>query len=320
MKALGQQDRHQTLSDTMCAWSLAADASKTSRFLDTQMEELRRGVEVIQQCVDQAETRALDLVSELRETQRVKLPEMERELVQVSQELELLQVQFEVKETEINSARTQISVLNDTIVEMRTRMEKMQEHETSVGALQREMRSGQREHDQLRTELQSKEKELLALNSRLTDAHDKLAEAQHTAEVLEQQTKSDVEALARERAASEAQVQELRTTMHAQFAADAQAKEAELQALKTHLAILNEALEDTRYEQPPHMQEWRTVDGSVQSLEATPLEEQEVQRLQGKCIAFSQAISDGVSFALHDVKVLISELQSQVPAPSLPRA
>ena len=248
MAELAELRGTRSVKDALKAWQDAVIDKKVSRLHDT----ITAAVDRLAECRHQGEAmmRRQESQSGIIHAKNAALEELKREMQGLQQDLELLPVLLEAKESEISALKAQISVLQSTVLELRvlssnTRQEALQ-HQMEQGEL---IESLSKQLNHLKLQSLKLQQELMT-KTRESDSLAETISLMRARENALQQTMAGLDAqLTHQRAEGrdeqcKEQRHEVESALLQQSRSESNAKDAELRALRVHISVLQAALSD----------------------------------------------------------------------------
>ena len=184
------------------AWSYRTSASRVEITNQRESDRLHLELEVVKNELELVMRRETDSREQLDQLHDVRIPALESENRKMSETLELVQMELEAKKAEAVSTKTQVSMLQDTIAEMRgflndPGLQLQCNADLSDGvkaaAVCKELEAERRNTGRLQSEIMHKESEISQLTSQVSAMEQKVTRAQKLIESLEAQTSTDIQ-------------------------------------------------------------------------------------------------------------------------------
>jgi len=182
------------------AWSRCVLLSSVESSNQQVVARLSEELHVVKGDLDIALGKEADSQEELNQLRKVQVPALEFENRGLSEKAELLQMELEAKEAEALSSKTQVTMLQDTINEMRGFLNDPDLHGEAaasegvmVATVQKELQAEKSSSSRLKSELQHKDAEILQLTSQIAHMDQQIARSQKSIESLESQMSADIQ-------------------------------------------------------------------------------------------------------------------------------
>ena len=203
-KAVGTLVQTRKLSNLMALvferWSRFVLLSSIETSNQQIVARLSEELHVVQGDLDIALSKEADSQEELNNLRQVQIPALESENRGLSEKFQLLQMELDAKEAEALSTKTQVSMLQDSINEMRGFLNDPDLHSNSVAddgvmvaTVQKELEAERSSVTRLKSELQYKDAEILQLSSQITQMEHQIARSHKSFEGLESQMSTDIQ-------------------------------------------------------------------------------------------------------------------------------
>jgi predicted nucleic acid-binding Zn-ribbon protein len=184
---------------TLNAWSHLTDLSRMETSNQKEIDRLSCELKETKNDLEVASSRDMDAQEQLNQLHDVRIPALESENMRMSETLELAQMELEAKKAEALSTKTQVTMLQDTIAEMRGFLNdpdlnlQSNADEKSAASIRKELEAERRNAARLHCESLHKDAEISQLTSQVAAMEQKVARAQKSIDSLETQTSLDIQ-------------------------------------------------------------------------------------------------------------------------------
>ena len=203
-KAVGTLVQTRKLTNLMAlvfeAWSRFVLLSSVETSYQQVVARLSEELSVVKGDLDIALSKEADSQEELNKLCKIQIPALQSENREISEKFQLLQMELDAKQAEALSTKTQVSMLQDSINEMRGFLNDPDLHSNTVASdgvmvatIQKELEAERSSAARLKSELQHKDAEILQLSSQITQMEHQIARSQKSIEGLESQMSTDIQ-------------------------------------------------------------------------------------------------------------------------------
>ena len=165
-----------------------------------EVEQLSEELRVVKGALDLALSTESDSQEQLSQLHDVRIPALESDNTRLLQKLDLVQMELEAKEAEALSTKTQVSMLQDTLAEMRgflndpdLKNNTINVDSDSIAKMENHLEAQKRDSARLQSELQNKNVEIVQLTSQIDLMEQKIIRSQKSLESFESQMSSDTQ-------------------------------------------------------------------------------------------------------------------------------
>ena len=204
----------------------------------------------LKKALDEALAKAADAQQHLTGLLEQRIPSLEADKARMSERLDLVHMELEAKESEALATKTQVSMLHDTIDEMRgflndPELKSVPSEDTQLLAKTKlELEHVRAEYGSLQADVQHKDAEIAHLTEQIALTQQQVTRAQQAMSAIEAQTSGDIQSMVQEKVLAEKMFAEFQHKLRAQFRAELEAKDAESTALKAHVSVLQTAINE----------------------------------------------------------------------------
>jgi predicted nucleic acid-binding Zn-ribbon protein len=176
-------------------------ASASEALHKAEVERLATELAVTKNDLCSAVRSEADTQQQLDQLHQVRIPALESENMSISEKLELIQMELEAKESEALSTKTQVSMLHETIAEMRGFLNDPELMNASgvgsneLASIKKDLEAERTTLARLQAEVQHKDAEISQLSTQIMTMEQQVTRAQKAVETIESQTSADIQVI-----------------------------------------------------------------------------------------------------------------------------